>query len=276
MTLDATQRRDLTGLATGLGDAESDARAWGLLDRSFEARHFLREVEELGNALRPVCHQVLSRAEAIRMAGSIRRRGNVWHRPRAWLAVAASLLLVTGLSLWLRAGNTDQNIAFAVSIPGGTQPAGRYADVKPVHAGDAIESRNDWVVIAPRDGSRIVLGPDCRFRLQDARSAVLDWGRLYWQGRAGLTVTSPDAIFGLSEGEISLSVASRYLRCNVFQGAGSVELQGRKTQLGPGEALFWSGGEEVRKEPVGEAPNQERQALDTAAGVLKLLRAGAD
>jgi hypothetical protein len=271
MTLDEQQRRDLIGLTSGLGSAESNARAEALLGQSPDARAFKEQLDLLGEALRPETQERLSRSTAIDLAKSIRERTA---RPparsiRPWLAVAASLLIVAGGSLWLTLGRVhDRPIASAVFVPAEAHlSVGRpELEVRRFRAGDVVRTTDGWAVVVPADGSKLVLGLDSQLRIDSPQSATLDSGQLAWEGQDAFTITSSGMTIRLAQGQAEVVISASQHSCSVFQGSARVEVAGGREMLVAGERLIWSGsGEKTIRLPVGPAPAWARWALNKAA-----------
>lgn len=158
-----------------------------------------------------------------------------WTRPR-FAAAAAVLLVVAGVTAWLRFGAAAPDVATLVSATDPTWEQAPGVVGAPLAAGRRLRLRSGIVEIAFVSGTRVVVEGPADFELTGANRAVLHAGRMIARvppEARGFSVRSSDLLITDLGTEFGISLMpGKVADVHVFQGTVDVTLPAGSAEAG--------------------------------------------
>jgi hypothetical protein len=289
MSLTQRDETDLAGLASELGDADSDARARHLMETDAEAAEFFRQITSIQRVLKAEgesCPPALSAEETDALAAVIGakarqagvERSRVLYHPWRWAGAAAAVVAIA-VGTWFQFGGPSgpvvaQAVSFRITASLNREAA-RNAHGTEVRVGQAVVTAPDeYSVLKLTNGSRAAVERDSRLVIgRAARTIELQRGAMFIQAAKATEVRTDDVVISLEPPRAAavIQIVPDGVICAVHAGQARITRAGHDTQLLEGQqAGLWKDSRKgVEMAPLGSGvPEWVKDAFETAGEPL--------
>jgi hypothetical protein len=235
---------DLIGLASGLGDTASDARARRILDADSKAPTYLAQVREVADALKyPPAEQVEPLSDETRdrlLSGAYGKWRN--RRRKRFLvpaAMAAALLLAAiGLTLHQASIHTG-------SLKLYYEEMGAYARSSPdlrtreIRLHEPFQTPDNAPAAVALDEVRIVIEPGSRLTIHGKSRLVIDSGGVAVETPGQVTIECGDLAVRAEAADVQVSGSPGRFVCGLHHGHAKLSSGRVHAELLPGRQAFY-------------------------------------